>query len=149
MTGGGELPPALTERVGFALYAAAARAQAMGEEALVPLGLTGRHYGVLALLADRAPRPQHELGRLLHVDRTTMVALLDDLEARELVTRRRNPDDRRANAVAPTSSGRALQQRAADALAACDEDLLRPLAPDDRERLRTLLLALVEGPEDG
>jgi DNA-binding MarR family transcriptional regulator len=42
----------------------------------------------------------------LRIDRTTMVALLDDLEAKGYVARQRHPHDRRAFLVHPTDSGR-------------------------------------------
>ncbi len=130
----------------FRLYRAAETAGRLGNESLEPLGISARHYGVLTLLADRAPRPQHELGAMLRIDRSTMVRLIDELEAKGLVERGRDPADRRAYAIQPTSAGRALQAQAAALQAACDVRYLQPLTPAEREHLFQLLLKLERGP---
>lgn len=45
------LPPVLTDRAAFLLRLALGRAERMGERALATVGLSGREYGALALLA--------------------------------------------------------------------------------------------------
>ena len=140
-----DLPAALTGRVAFLLQLALARAHALGEQALADLELSGREYGVLALLEAGLPGPsaQHRLGAALGIDRTTTVALLSGLEARGLVLRSRDPTNRRAYRVALTDAGEQLRARAADVLADCDDRFLAALPPAERDHLRALLGALL------
>ena len=49
----------------------------------------------------------------MRVDRTTMVAIVDELEAAGFVDRQRNPEDRRAYALEATDAGRAGSRRSA------------------------------------
>jgi hypothetical protein len=59
----------------------------------------------LGYLLKHAQLRFFELGaiaRAMNVDRTTMVALIDDLQLKGLVQRRQDPDDRRRNVVERT-----------------------------------------------
>ena len=140
-----DLPAALTERVAFLLQLALTRAHAMAEEVLADLQLTGREYGVLAMLEAGGPAPaaQHRLGAALGIDRTTTVALLRGLQARGLIQRSRHPANRRAYHIALTAAGEQLRDRTAAVLADCDDRFLAPLPAAEREHLRTLLRALL------
>ena len=62
---------------------------------------------MLSTLEAVGPCSQQQLVEALHVNRSMMVKLIDGLEARGLVERRRNPDDRRSYALYPTAAGRA------------------------------------------
>ena len=137
------LPAALTDRVAFLLQLALARAQGMGEQALADLGVSGREYGVLALLEAGAPAAQHHLGAALGIDRTTTVKLVAGLESRGLVRRVRDPDNRRAYTVTLTDLGQTLRARAADVLARCDDAFLAPLSLHEHHQLRINLLRLL------
>lgn len=137
-----EVPETLTRTTAFLLQLALARAQAMGEIALTGLGLTGRQYGLLALLEDRPTVAQHRLGAALGVDRSTTATLAAALARRALVDRHRDPADRRAYVITLTAEGEALRARAAALLEDCDQRFLAPLAPAEKERLRAALRAL-------
>ena len=138
-----DLPAALTDRVAFLLQLALARAQAMGEQALAELGVSGREYGVLAVLESGAPSAQHRLGAALGIDRTSTVKLLAGLEARGLIRRVPDPANRRAHLVFLTAAGDRLRRQAAEALADCDQRFLEPLPPRQRDQLRNTLLRLL------
>ena len=140
-----DLPETLTDRTAFLLQLALGRAQAMGEEVLVEVGIGGREYG--AARRGRPPRAvlQITAARTLGVDRTTTVALVSGLEARGLLRRTPDPANRRANLVSLTDEGERVRARAAEALAACDDRFLDPLDAPERERLRALLGRLVAG----
>src|SRR5688572_20964191 len=75
-------------------------------ERLRPLGLHPRHLGMLGHLAAAEGSSQQALADALGVHRSAMVALVDDLEARGLAERRRDPADRRAYTLHLTSEGR-------------------------------------------
>lgn len=138
-----ELPTGLTDRVAFLLQSALVRAQAMGELALAELGVTGREYGVLALLEHGAPPAQQHLGAVLGIDRTSTMTLLAGLESRGLVRRVRDPANRRAYVVTLTEAGEQLRSRAAAVLADCDDRFLDPLSAEERLQLRHALLRLL------
>ena len=80
------------------------------EETLAPLDLRLRHYQLLRLLHFDGPRLQSTIGPVLGVDRTTVVALVDQLEKLKLAKRVRSPDDRRAYLIALTAKGKRLDQ---------------------------------------
>lgn len=140
----GDLPDSLTGRTAFLLRLATARAEEMGEEALRDEGVSGREYGVLELLAHRSPRTQIDLGRELHIDRTTGAALLAGLEARGLVHRTVDPANRRANLVTLTPAGETLRARASSVLAACDDRFQARLSAEERAAMRAMLHRLLD-----
>lgn len=121
-------------------------------EALAPLGLRPKHYGVLRVLAAVGPDEalsQQALGARLGIDRTTVVAVIDDLEGLGLAVRRVDPDDRRAHRIELTKPGRATLARADASVAAADDALLAPLARDERRQLHALLRRIAAEPPTG
>jgi DNA-binding MarR family transcriptional regulator len=75
-------------------------------ERLAPLGLEPRHAGMLTRLAAHEGLSQQALGELIGLNPTRMVFLVDELEQRGLVERRRNTADRRSYALYLTPQGR-------------------------------------------
>ena len=85
---------------------------------------------------------QKALGDALRIDRTTMVALIDDLEGKGYVTRQRHPHDRRAFLVHPTGAGRGAKTAAIQILDEQQRRYLAPLTPAERQQLGALLKRL-------
>lgn len=140
------LPPALADRIGFLLARAHWLFHYRAQEVLDDGdGLGIKHFGALSVIADEGPLSQQHLGERMTVDRTTMVTVIDDLERTGMVTRQRNPSDRRAYALEATKAGRAWQVRAETELMAAQEELLGPLGDAERDQLRTLLQKLLVG----
>jgi MarR family transcriptional regulator, lower aerobic nicotinate degradation pathway regulator len=107
MPASGQAPPrALRRSLGFLLAKAAQRGAALVAEALEPSGLKARHYGVLVTLAEDDGLTQQELGQRLSIDRTTITAVVDDLQRRGYALRKPDPSDRRAYNVSLTEAGR-------------------------------------------
>lgn len=119
----------------------------LGAAALEPLGISGREAAVLRAIADRYPVSQGEIARAMNVDRTTMVALIDDLQGKGLVRRRPDPEDRRKNAVELTDAGRDTTRRAADAVERTEGDFLGPLSAAEAAQFKRILRALLGDPE--
>ncbi len=108
-------------------------------EELATVGLTTATFGLLNVIAAREGANQSELGTVMNVDRTTMVALVDTLEEAGLATRRPSPTDRRARVVAITAKGTRLLGRARRMIAVTEDAVLAGLAPGERETLVDLM----------
>jgi DNA-binding MarR family transcriptional regulator len=133
---------ALTDRPGFLLSQLGHYAADRFAERLRPLGLRPRHFGLLTHLANADGRSQQQLADAMGIHRNQMVALIDDLEARGLVERRRHPDDRRAHALFLTATARKLLPRAQRAADQHDADLMSALTAQQRRQLIDLLQRL-------
>jgi DNA-binding MarR family transcriptional regulator len=138
------LPSSVADQIGFLLSKAHLRVHNRANEALEPLDLTVKHYGLLTLIVHEGPIPQGRLGEIMRIDRTTMVALIDDLERDGHVDRTRNPEDRRAYALAATARGKRVQSSAAAAMKEVQNEALSPLTSADRRELQRMLRILVE-----
>ncbi len=65
-------------------------------------------FGVLVLIGSNPGLTQSRLALATHLDRSTMVAVIDMLQKRGLVERRATPLDRRSNALWLTEPGKKL-----------------------------------------
>lgn len=136
-------PAELTDRIGYLLKHAELRFQEIQRRALTPLSLDGRLLAVLITADQAGPCQQLRLAEKLGVDRTTMVDLLDRLEASGFVRRRADPDDRRARLIHLTTPGR---KALAAGIAASDEveqRFLAALSDADQRTFRRALSRLV------
>jgi DNA-binding MarR family transcriptional regulator len=138
------MPDALAERLGPLLGRAHDAHRRLSLQALAPLGLSVKAVGAMTVLEAEGPLSQRRLAERQGIDRTTMVAVVDELERLGAVERRRDPGDRRANALRLTASGRRLLARARTAVAGAEEAFLAPLPEPEQRRLRAALRLLVE-----
>ncbi len=113
-------------------------------EQLAPLGLEPRHFGMLTRLAANEGRSQQAIGELMGLNPTRMVFLVDELEKRGLVERRRNPADRRSHALYLTGEGRARLREARQASARHADQLGASLTAEQRGQLTALLRRLAD-----
>ncbi len=107
--------------------------------ALAELGMHPQEFAVLHALSEAGPLSQGRLGETLRVHPSNLVAVIDGLEAEELVVRRRDPVDRRRYLVELTAPGRRRLEQARHAAEQVEEDLLAPLGEDERRRLHSYL----------
>jgi DNA-binding MarR family transcriptional regulator len=89
--------------------------------------------------AEHGGLSQRELGDLLGIDPSAVVALVDDLQKAGFVRRDPHPDDRRTRLVALTAEGGKAFARASALAAEVDDETLGPLDPDERAQLVRLL----------
>jgi DNA-binding MarR family transcriptional regulator len=139
--------PELSRRLGYLLKHAQLRMAELTAAALAPYVIDGRELGVLLVLADGQPASQQQAAQRLAIDRTTMVAMLDTLEGKGLVSRHPDADDRRRNVVELTDAGRDILQRAVKASDDAERALLAPLSPQAAQQLRNSLQAIVTHPD--
>ena len=79
------------------------------------------------------------------MDGTNIVGLLNELEAEDLIERRRSPEDRRRHVVVLTEAGAKRLAEAERALAAVENEVLEALDDSQREVLYNLLLQAARG----
>lgn len=142
------IPAALADATGYLLRRAFVHANESAA-AVLPAGAHPRDYAVLAALVAIAPVSQRQLAEHLHVNRTIMVKLLDELERRGLVERRRDPADRRSNAVYATAAGEAEVARLEDDVERAERLMSERLSAPERRRLAALLTTLTGAEERG
>jgi DNA-binding MarR family transcriptional regulator len=140
---------ALVKHTGFLLARMGHVAAKQFADRIAQLGLTTRMWGALSVLDAEGETTQQFLGKCTGIDPSSMVATIDDLEARRLVERRPHPSDRRAHAVHLTDEGRKVLARGRRLARGAQDDLLAALDAEERKTLHELLLrlALASEPE--
>ncbi|EWM16277.1 MarR family winged helix-turn-helix transcriptional regulator [Kutzneria sp. 744] len=132
-------PHRLSGTVLWLLGRAAQRGHALARERLEAGGIRKWHYAVLAALKEFGQQSQAEIGRRLHLDRSDMVAVLNDLQADDYVTREPDPADRRRNVVTISDTGAAALARFDRLIAEADDLLLADLSEAERDQLVAML----------
>jgi MarR family transcriptional regulator, lower aerobic nicotinate degradation pathway regulator len=119
-------------------------ANRLSNQALAAAGARRYHYALLAALDEFGPASQAALGRRIGVDRSDMVATVNELAERKLVERSPDPSDRRRNVVTITPAGTRhlaeLDRLTADA----QDQLLAPLTTSERKQLVALLNRIID-----
>ncbi len=123
------------------LLGMAARERSLG--AFESTGLSPQHYAVLSLLEEGARETQATVADALGYDRSQLVGLLDELEGKGLVERRRDPGDRRRHLVSMTSAGKKTLGQLRAIAKQVEQEFLAPLDAHERQSLHALLLELV------
>ncbi|WP_306320930.1 MULTISPECIES: MarR family winged helix-turn-helix transcriptional regulator [unclassified Streptomyces] len=105
--------------------------------------LTMWAYVVLLALGEESPvRSQNALAQAIGADKTRIIGVLDDLQARGLIARRPDPDDRRTRLLSLTPVGRRLRDTAQADIQRQEDRLLAHLPEADREPFLRSLQAL-------
>jgi DNA-binding MarR family transcriptional regulator len=94
-----ELSARAADAVAFLLSQLGAHATALFSERIASLDLTPPQVGFLRLVGCEAGSSQQAIAGRLGIAPSRLVPLIDDMEARGLVERRRDPQDRRNHAL--------------------------------------------------
>ena len=124
------------------LSRANARSQSLLADAFAAEGVRGYHFRLLAALDEYGPCSQADLGRHTGIDRSDVVATLNDLVATGLAQRHPDPVDRRRNVVTITKHGAGVLERLDAVLDDVQDAVLAPLTPNERKTLVRLLTKL-------
>ena len=130
------------EGFAYLLVQLGTRAARRFAERLAPLELEPRHAGMLLRLAVSEGRSQQAIGELIGLNSTRMVFLVDELEQRGLLERRRNDADRRSYALYLTDAGWAKLRQVRQVAGQHQAELGSSLSPAERVQLTGLLRRL-------
>jgi DNA-binding MarR family transcriptional regulator len=103
------------------------------------LELTPGLFGVLQIIKNNAGLKQTDLANALHVDRSTVVGVIDKLEKRGLVNRAAAPRDRRSYALYLTEIGKDMLAQAELRVLGHEQRIAQNLSIEERSHLLELL----------
>jgi DNA-binding MarR family transcriptional regulator len=127
------------------LHSATVRMAEEFDRAAAEMGLNDmRDWLVLAAVDDGHQRTQAELSRLVCVDKTTLISVIDRLEQRQLVVRMVDPSDRRVRIPQITEAGRRVHAQFAVARDAAEARALDGVDPEQRQLLLSLLARIAD-----
>jgi MarR family transcriptional regulator, lower aerobic nicotinate degradation pathway regulator len=144
-----QTPSVLLQTPSWLLTQSAAHAGRIVGEAFAAGGARMYHFRLLATLIEFGPASQATLGRHAGIDRSDVVAALNELVADGYVDRAPDPADGRSNIITLTASGRRQHKRLTALVARAQDEIFAPLTPADRARLTTLLGRLVAHHQTG
>jgi MarR family transcriptional regulator, lower aerobic nicotinate degradation pathway regulator len=138
------LPEELVASTPFLLKRLMLVAKDRAMEAYEDTGLHPYHRAVLAVLDEGSRETQGAIADVLGYDRGQLVGLLDELEERGLVERRRDPTDRRRHIVRMTPAGKRTLEKLRALAASLEDEFLAPLDEAERAQLHALLFRVAE-----
>jgi len=141
-----DTPEALRSGIGFLITRLHHAMRIDFAVALEPIGLEPPHAGLLVALESTGPISQSELARVFAVSGAHMVQLVDELEERGLVERRRLETDRRAQVLHLLPAAKQRLVQALPLAGTVVEECLGTLTPHQSDRLLSLLRRLVTSP---
>jgi DNA-binding MarR family transcriptional regulator len=138
-TGSSCAEPELLQHAGFLLAQLGRAVTRQYRCALSPIGLKPRETQALMRLRADGPMGQQALGAGLDIDASNLVALLNDLEADGLISRRRDPEDRRRHVVEVSGRGTKLLDEVESAAVEVEDQFFAALDEEERAALQGLL----------
>ena len=138
------LPEELVASSTFLLKRLGFTAKERALEAYEREGLHPYHHAILIALGEGSHETQGSIADALGYDRGQLVGLLDELEERRLLERKRDPNDRRRHIVRMTTEGKRTLRQLRALSRRLEDEFLAPLSDQQREQLHGLLLRLAE-----
>lgn len=135
--------------LGLLLRQSHQRAAGSLNDALSPLGITGRHFGVMMLLSRDGVSTQRDLIRQTGSDKAGMVRTVEDLEALGYVSRTRSVHDKRVSDLTLTGNGIEAFDTAKRLAARAAEELFGSFSPAELDTLEALLTRFVSRDNTG
>jgi DNA-binding MarR family transcriptional regulator len=128
-------------RVGYLVYRVERRIRSRLDQATRAHGVTTTEYVALSVLRERDGMSSAELARWAFVTPQAMNLVIAALVRRRLVRRRPDPQHRRVLRASVTSKGRQVLERCDRSMDEIEAEMLRDVAPEDVEALRSGLAA--------
>jgi len=101
-------------------------------------------YIVLTALVEQPVRAQAVLAHAINADKSRIIGVLDELQARGLIHRQPDQTDRRVHLLSLTPAGDRLRRSVEAAIRRREEEVLAVLPPADREAFLRSLKVLYE-----
>lgn len=136
--------PEFTQHAGFLLAQLGRAVTRQYRTALSPIGLKPRATAALLRLRVEGAMSQQALGATLDIEASNLVVLLNELEAEGLISRRRDPQDRRRHVVEISEQGAKAVCEVERAAAQVEDQFFAALSQDERCGLRELLVRLTD-----
>ncbi|MCR9176997.1 MAG: MarR family transcriptional regulator [Alphaproteobacteria bacterium] len=129
----------LENQIGHLLRRAHQRATQIFLETFETADLTPTQWAALSKLASETAASQNHLGRMTAMDPATIQGVIRRLEARGLVGRTDDPNDRRRTLLRLTDEGRKMVQDLSATAHKVSEQTLAPLEPEESRALLNTL----------
>ena len=114
-------------------------------ELLEPLGLEPGEFALLRAVAANDGESQNALAERLHISPSWMVAIVDELERRELLARKPHARDRRIRNLHLTAAGNRLLKQAQRRAEKFDHEVAVAFDEEERRQLLELLDRVAAG----
>ena len=114
-------------------------------QTLDPLELEPGEFALLRAVAANEGESQNALAERLHISPSWMVAIVDELERRELLERKPHAHDRRVRNLHLTAVGKKLLRRAETHAQRFDREVSAPLDETELQQLLALLDRVAAG----
>jgi len=138
------LPASLTQWPGYVMQFVFDSWFASYEQEIAQVGLSVSGFLVLVVLDDEGPDTQTRLAERLSIDRSAMVAVVDELEEKGYVERRRSKGDRRTVPIHVTQLGSKAAARARAVTDASNHRIFAGFSPKDEEVFYDLLVRMAD-----
>ena len=137
----------LHEHTGYLLRLAYEHAQRTAATEM-PDGPHPRNFSLVVALMSMGPISQQQLAEKMRVNRSLVVGIVDELERRGWLERRRDPDDRRSYRLHVTPAGERAVAEMRPKVIAANRVMAARLTDDERARLHQLLRELIVSDPD-
>jgi len=134
----------LDDSIGFVINQTGRRMSQLLAQRFAPWEMTTEQWSLLARLREEDGISQKELAFRVGKDQTNVTRILDQLERKELVVRRPNPDDRRSFLAYVTEEGRRIYERLAPLERQVVAEATEGLSDGDIAKLKELLLRVAD-----
>jgi DNA-binding MarR family transcriptional regulator len=145
----GSAPARLRGQTSWLINQVAIPANRLVNEGLARAGTRRYHYSLLAALHEAGPTSQADLSRRTTIDRSDIVAAINELVERGYVERSPDPGDLRRNVITLTPAGLRRLDELDRLIAEAQDRLLAPLSAQERTELVGLLNRLVDHHQSG
>lgn len=137
-----DLPEGFEHFTGYLLSYVAQMSHLRVDEALEPLDIDSRQFGVMILIGDTDYRSQVAISEKMGLDRTHVVRLIDDLEHLGYVVREKDPNDRRYYRLALTTTGQSTLEQAKAAAVKAQQGIYGIFTDVEMQTFHKMLLRL-------
>lgn len=135
----------LEDLIGYNLKRAYMIVQADFRDALGEDGLSVRMFSALSLTVRYPHITQSDLAKMLGIERSGLVAIVDALEEQKYLARAAVPGDRRVQALVPTQAGTDAYNQAIAEVKAHEDRLFADISETDKQTLLHLLKKIRRG----